>query len=104
MLRNNADGSFEMDERISRPDRPTETLLWKGDWSVSAGHYALNVKTLNGNPLGVAHPVKHHSFKIEESTSTALTLLHAAYEGTVARFDKAGALREDHTYRYARSN
>jgi hypothetical protein len=104
VLLNSSDGSFEMNERISGPNRATETLVWKGEWSVSAGRYNLNIKTLNANPLGVAHSVKYQSFKIEESTPNALTLLDIGYEDAVARFDKAGALREDHTYRYARTN
>jgi len=101
LLLNNADGSFEMNERTTVPGHPPKTLVWKGKWSVVDGHYKLQIATLNGTPLGATHPLRSQSFKIEESTESSLVLLHDEYKRS---FDRTGALRDDYTYRYARTH
>ena len=103
ILLNNADGSFEMDERTEVAGGTPKTLVWKGKWLVEDGHYKLQMLALNGNPLGTAHPVRHQSFKIVESTASMLVLLHDDYE-TIGRFDKTGTLKDDYTYRYAKTD
>jgi len=45
VLVNNADGAFELDERITRRDRAPETIVYKGKWSAENGDLPRDFRT-----------------------------------------------------------
>jgi hypothetical protein len=93
-----------MNERTSAAGRAPKTLVWTGEWSAASGHYTLRILTLDGNVLGTAHPLRHQSFEIVENTNSKLVLLDAGYNTAVRKFDKAGTLKDNYTFRYVRTD